>query len=288
MDSPRLFLPLLSCQNRVPSATILQGACDPDTRSREGRALNELLRRASVAIILLVLSGGAAGTVGAQSAAPSGTATVISPDGLNLRAGPSITAAIVQVLPFDATLTLTGASTADGWYPATAATLSGWVDGAYIAAGALDPAAARSAAPLVGAPTVLAAAGPTPAAHSTSASAPPAITAGALSPTAGTLKPGQTETMAASYYGVDDTTVPGTMTACGVPFDPFNIHDASTNDFSCGTKLLVSAPGGKQIEVVVTDHGSYVPHWVDLTYAAFDLIADHRQGVVQVTVQVEP
>jgi rare lipoprotein A (peptidoglycan hydrolase) len=100
--------------------------------------------------------------------------------------------------------------------------------------------------------------------------------------------PGQSYVETASYYGVDDGNVPGTMMACGAPFDPFNPHAASTNDFSCGTKLLVSGPDGRQVEVSVTDHGAYRTHWIDLTYAAFALIADHKQGVVQVSVKVEP
>jgi rare lipoprotein A (RlpA)-like double-psi beta-barrel protein/SH3 domain-containing protein len=247
-------------------------------RNGRGAPLNALLRFVPVALILLCLSGAAVASVAAQSPAASGSiATVISTDGLNLRASSSTSGPIVEVIPFAATVTITGASTPDGWYPVSHGSNSGWLAGEFLASGSLDPIAARTAVALSPSTLRTAAASATPSAATLSAAAGRSST-----PVTG----GSGLQMTVSYYGIDDGTVPGTMMACGAPFNPFDAHAASSNDFSCGTRLLVTAPDGRSVDVVVTDHGHYVSQWMDLSYAAFAQIADHKQGVIKASVKV--
>jgi hypothetical protein len=226
---------------------------------------------------LLLASGVAVASVAAQ--APSGSsATVTSPDGVNLRGTPSTTGTLVEVLPFGTTVSITGSASPDGWYPVTHASHSGWLSGQFLASGSLDPSAARTAVALSTAAPALAAASATPTAAS--------VAGGSSTAAARSASAGSSVQMTVSYYGIDDTTVPGTMMACGSPFNPFDAHSASSNDFSCGTRLLVTSPDGRQVEVVVADHGHYASQWMDLSYAAFAQIADHHQGVIKATVKV--
>ena len=74
--------------------------------------------------------------------------------------------------------------------------------------------------------------------------------------------------------------------ACGAPFNPMDAGAAATNDWPCGTRLHVTGPDGRSIDVTVTDHGQYPSHWIDLTYAAFGKLADHKIGTMQVTVDL--
>ncbi|MGI8549414.1 MAG: peptidoglycan DD-metalloendopeptidase family protein [Dehalococcoidia bacterium] len=82
------------------------------------------------------------------AAAGESVLTVISADGLNLRAAPSIEAPIVAVIPFDSILARVGDPTPDSWYPVLFGAIGGWANGAYLAAGLVSPTAATSAVPL--------------------------------------------------------------------------------------------------------------------------------------------
>jgi hypothetical protein len=242
-----------------------------------------------MAFLLAVAGTALAGSATAQSISAPGSVTVISAEGLNLRATPSTSGVILQLIPFGSVLSVTGAATSDRWYPVTFGTHAGWASGDYLAAGVLDPATARAAVPLNGAASVA----PN---SSTGLLVPPLGLAGAptSASTSALQLPGNTASAAgsygatASYYGIDDGATPGRMMACGAPFDPYNTHAAATNDWACGTRLRVTSADGRSADVVVTDHGQYPQHWIDLTYAAFGLIADHKAGVIQVTVQPAP
>jgi len=240
-----------------------------------------------VALVLLLLTGVAVATAAAQSSPSGQAATVISPEGLNLRSSSTTAGSVLEIIPFDATVAVTGAPTGDYWYPVAYSGSSGWVSGQYLAAGALGPTAARSAVALVP-PALHNASVTTPAAGLSAGGAPVVLNAAVPQITNPTGNAGAVYQETVSYYGIDDVTVSGSMMACGAPFDPFNQHGAATNDFGCGTKLLVTAPDGRQVEVVVMDHGGYTAHWMDLTYAAFGLIADRRQGAIQATLKVLP
>jgi hypothetical protein len=214
-------------------------------------------------------------------------ATVISPEGLNLRSSPATSGNVVQIIPFDGTVSIIGPATADYWYPISYAGVAGWVSGQYLAAGVVNATAARTAPALVP-PTLLVASTPTTGGLAASAAAIAGPSAAVPQITNPTGIPGATYSETVSYYGIDDKTVTGSMMACGAPFDPYNTHGAATNDFGCGTHLLVTSPDGRQVDVVVMDHGGYTHHWMDLTYAAFGQIADHKQGAIQATLKVLP
>jgi rare lipoprotein A (peptidoglycan hydrolase) len=116
---------------------------------------------------------------------------------------------------------------------------------------------------------------------------PPPPTAPHPAATAGSFpSPSAPYQATATYYGIDDLAQTGAAMACGAPFDPLNVHSAATNDWPCGTKLHVSAANGKSVDVVVADHGAYPQHWIDLTYSAFGMLADHSVGEMTVTVQL--
>jgi murein DD-endopeptidase MepM/ murein hydrolase activator NlpD len=62
------------------------------------------------------------------------TATVVPPDGLNLRGGPGTDNPIVTVIPGGASVNVTAAS-AGGWTPVSYNGSSGWVESAYLSGG---------------------------------------------------------------------------------------------------------------------------------------------------------
>ncbi|MGI8551357.1 MAG: SH3 domain-containing protein [Dehalococcoidia bacterium] len=233
---------------------------------------------AALLFVLFVKSG--PGDVRAQPAPTTILATVISPDGLNLRSSPTLASSVIQTIPYGSVVTLLSAPTADNWYPISFGTLTGWSLGDYLTLGAADPTTALAAAPLsLGlAASLVLFRQVNPVVNS-------ALPIGsARTPSLGL--PAYTAT--ASYYGIDDSASPGRLMACGGPFDPLNPAAASTNDWPCGTHLRISGLDGRSVTVTVTDHGQYPAHWVDLTYAAFARLADHRAGTIQVTVEVLP
>lgn len=61
-----------------------------------------------------------------------GVATVVPPDGLNLRAGPGTEHAIVVLVPGGTRLALTGPKTESGWYPATHRERRGFVRADFV------------------------------------------------------------------------------------------------------------------------------------------------------------
>ncbi|HTE85931.1 MAG TPA: SH3 domain-containing protein, partial [Dehalococcoidia bacterium] len=102
-----------------------------------------------MALVALVAAG-----LGGGIAFGAGVVTVTSPDGLNLRSGPSTQAQVLAVVPLGSVLTLSGDPTGDGWYPVTFGSASGWAYGAYLTAGELTPTQAAAAAPIASAPAL--------------------------------------------------------------------------------------------------------------------------------------
>lgn len=88
----------------------------------------------------------------------------------------------------------------------------------------------------------------------------------------------------ATWYGAD---FHGKPMANGVPF---NMHDPTTtacNAYPLGTRLKVTARNGASVEVRVTDTGGFkYPYVVDLSQAAFKLLADPGEHMIDVTVEV--
>jgi murein DD-endopeptidase MepM/ murein hydrolase activator NlpD len=60
------------------------------------------------------------------------SATVTSPDGVNLRSGPDTSFQILAVLPFGAVVTITGEAKPDNWLPVTYNGTSGFAKGDYL------------------------------------------------------------------------------------------------------------------------------------------------------------
>lgn len=68
----------------------------------------------------------------ASSAGAFGVATVVPPDGLNLRAGPGTDTPIIMLIPGAARVALTGGKTESGWYPATYQERRGFVRAEFL------------------------------------------------------------------------------------------------------------------------------------------------------------
>ncbi len=62
----------------------------------------------------------------------SSTATVTSPDGLNLRGDPGTGSAVLAVMPFGASVTVAGSSTPDNWLPVVFNSQLGWADSTFL------------------------------------------------------------------------------------------------------------------------------------------------------------
>ena len=250
--------------------------------------MERLVRRSVIlpaALLILCLGSASPVAVTAQSTGAA-LATIISPDGLNLRSGPNTSSSVLSTIPAGSVVTLTGVPTPDNWFPVSFGTLSGWALGDYLSAGEIDPVNMPSAPALTVALAASLNLGPAPAFIGgvllAPPAAPPAPAEAAAAPSATTYS------ATASYYGIDDGAVAGQIMACGAPFDPMNAQAAATNDWPCGTQLRVTGPGGNSIVVTVTDRGQYPSHWLDLTYAAFGKLADHTLGTIHVSVTVLP
>ena len=73
------------------------------------------------------------------------SASVLSPDGLNLRLGPATTYAVSVTVPGNARVLVVGRPTSDGWYSVNYNGRLGWVDGRFLSfGGASTPAVSSS------------------------------------------------------------------------------------------------------------------------------------------------
>jgi uncharacterized protein YraI len=70
--------------------------------------------------------------VALADAVVSSTATVTSPDGLNLRSAPGTAATVLTVMPFGATVTVAGSGTPDNWLPVLFNSQFGWADSTFL------------------------------------------------------------------------------------------------------------------------------------------------------------
>ncbi len=178
-----------------------------------------------------------------------GTATVTSPDGVNLRSGPGTSFSVLTVVPFNATVSVSGAS-GDGWYPVTYQGQAGFVLGEYLKlndAPAPTPAAATTPPPL-----------PTPApVPAVQPQAPPPVPAA----TPGPAQTPQTDVRLALV----------------TPTDGLNLRAGP----SVAYPVVTTAPGGARVQVVgrPTPDGWYSViyntklGWVDGKYLNFNVPA---------------
>jgi rare lipoprotein A len=90
----------------------------------------------------------------------------------------------------------------------------------------------------------------------------------------------------ATWYGGIDGYDPEDTMADGTPFNPDDPTIAASNQWPLGTRLMV-CHGERCIPVCVRDRGNF-GHAVDLSRAAFALLAPLSSGVIDVTVEVLP
>jgi len=90
----------------------------------------------------------------------------------------------------------------------------------------------------------------------------------------------------ATWYGGIDGYGPEDTMADGTPFNPDDPKIAASNNRPLGTWLMV-CHGERCIPVCVRDRGGF-SHAVDLSRAAFALLAPLSSGVIDVTVEVLP
>lgn len=83
----------------------------------------------------------------AGSGTPAQYATVIPPDGLNLRGGPATSYPVVLTVPGGIRVQVVGRPTDSGWYSVVYNDKLGWVDGKYLNLGPVSVAAAATPAP---------------------------------------------------------------------------------------------------------------------------------------------
>jgi uncharacterized protein YraI len=286
--------------------------------TRSGVATIRLTRalRVAVAVLPLLL------LLAAQPAAADTVATVIPPDGLNLRAAPGTDQASLGVIPGGTRIALTGPVNEAGWYPAVYGGRRGWVRGEFLSVPGDGALAARPAA--VRSPDgLLLRAGP----HTTSE--PLALMPNGASVTVGmpattdgwllTAFNGLTGWASADFLQVESqpafTPPPaapvaappvastgsgsratitfyhpryeGSPMACGGRYRAEDATIVAATSWPCGTRLRVCR-GTACVVVTVQDTGHMGPNWVDLSAAAFRQLAPMSDTMVTGTVDVLP
>jgi rare lipoprotein A len=89
----------------------------------------------------------------------------------------------------------------------------------------------------------------------------------------------------ATYYGDRYKTV--RKTASGEAFNMHAMTCAAPKKYKFGTRLRVTnLVNNKSVIVRVTDRGAFGHSTIDLTYAAFGKIAKHRDGRVNIKLEV--
>jgi murein DD-endopeptidase MepM/ murein hydrolase activator NlpD len=243
--------------------------------SQEGRTgrINGILRRGRVAtrpatapnparssplrtirvLILLLLAVGLVLGFPTTGRAES-TATVNSPDGVNLRTGPGTSYSVLTAIPFGATVTITGDAVDSDWLPVTYNGASGYVMGVYLTSAASQTAssAQQATSPLASAPP--AAATPAPAAAAPAPSSTPVASPLPSPPPAG----------GGPASGVFATVLPP---------DGLNLRQGPGTTYP----VLIAVPGGARVQVIgrpTTDGWYSVVYnnklgWVDGKYLSF-------------------
>jgi rare lipoprotein A (peptidoglycan hydrolase) len=100
------------------------------------------------------------------------------------------------------------------------------------------------------------------------------------------LAPGTVTRGVATWYGGVDGFDLGDGMADGTPFNPDDPMIAAGNRWPLGTRLMV-CHGERCIPVCVRDRGGF-GHAVDLSRAAFALLAPLSSGVIDVTIEASP
>ncbi len=91
-------------------------------------------RKLAPVLVLAILIGLTAlrTTAALADSVVSSTATVTSPDGLNLRSSPGTVSIVLAVMPFGANVTVAGSGTPDNWLPVAFNSQLGWADSTFL------------------------------------------------------------------------------------------------------------------------------------------------------------
>lgn len=260
----------------------------------------------------------------ASLAQAQGIATVMPPDGLNLRAAPGTQYPVLDLIPGGTRIGLTGAVSEAGWYPVVYQGKRGWVRGEFIdlppdAAALTRRAIVRSSEgavlrdePYAGGVRVGQAANGA------------VVTASVRGTSDGWLlvaHAGQTGWMAAELLQIEGelalarpgatplasimsavapgtTTVRSTITyyhpsleggamACGGRYRMDDPTIAAATSWPCGTRLRVCY-NANCVVVTVQDTGHLGPNWVDLSTAAFRQLAPLAEMLITGSTEVLP
>lgn len=278
-----------------------------------------LLRAARLALpaIVPLLVFAAASLAQAQ-----GIATVVPPDGLNLRAAPGTQYPALDLIPGGTRIGLMGAGSDTGWYPAVYKGKRGWVRGEFLDLPADAAAMTRRATVRSAEGAVLRDEPHTGAVRMTTVPDAASVTVSARATSDGWLlvaHAGQTGWMAGELLHIDGdaasflptvtsaastastppgATVRSTITyyhpsleggsmACGGRYRMDDPTIAAATSWPCGTRLRVCY-NANCIVVTVQDTGHLGPNWVDLSTAAFRQLAPLAETLITGTTEVLP
>ena len=265
-------------------------------------------RLALLAIPLLVLA--AASPAGADA-----VATVIPPDGLNLRAAPGTQYPALDLVPGGTRVGITGAALDGGWYPAVYKGKRGFVRGDFLdlstdATAITRRATVRSAEgahlrhePHTGAISMTTMANGTAITVSLRATSDGWVLAAhggltgwvsadllqiegapASTPMATVPAGGAAVRATITYY---HPSLEGGAMACGGRYRAEDPTIAATTSWPCGTRLRVCR-NSACIVVTVQDSGHMGPNWVDLSTSAFRQLGPLPDMLLIGTVEVLP
>ncbi len=270
-------------------------------------------RAARLALLIIPLVVFAA----ASSVRAEAVATVLPPDGLNLRAAPGTQYPTMDLVPGGTRLALTGDKNDDGWYPAVYKTKRGWVKAEFVDVSGDAVSITRRA-------TVRAAEGVNLRSEPhTAADRLGGMTAGTtLTVSVHTTSDGwvlvahggQTGWVAAEELQFDTApaapspspapaaagsgpvratftyyhpSLEGEPMACGGRYRAEDPTIAAATSWPCGTRLRVCR-NANCVTVTVQDTGHLGPNWVDLSAAAFRQLAPLPESLITGTVEVVP
>lgn len=251
-------------------------------------------------------------------------ATVIPPDGLNLRAAPGTQYPVLDLVPGGARIGITGMTDDAGWYPAVYKGKRGWVRGDFVdlpadAALTIRRASVRAAEgvhlrvePYATAPSLTAAPSGVAITVSVRTTAdgwvlaafagvtgwvgaealqiegePPAPLAApplTAAPVAATVAATGGARGTITYY---HPSLEGGPMACGGRYRAEDPTIAAATSWPCGTKLRVCR-NAACVVVTVQDTGHMGPNWVDLSSSAFRQLAPLPEMMVFGTIEVLP
>jgi len=213
----------------------------------------------------LILRGGA-------SASGAGVVTVTSPDGVNLRDNPTTSGNVLAVVPLGTVLSLTGAPTTDLWYPVSYGSENGWIYGAYLTPGQVNPNNAASAPPLAANAPITPPSQPTVTASASGAGTSTTTSTPAVNAQVGSS--GQSSTGASAGSAPS-----GTMT---VNTSVLNVRAAP----SLSSTVVTAVPQGTSVQVTGSAINNWLPvnlngisGWMDSTYLATGAAAALSAGL---------